>query len=44
MHEFAQSRTVMETMIRGDDLEGLLGQAEHEPWGQPGGSRRDTTP
>jgi formylmethanofuran dehydrogenase subunit E len=29
MHEFAQARTVMETMIRGDDLEGLLRQAEH---------------
>jgi formylmethanofuran dehydrogenase subunit E len=29
MHEFAQSRTLMETMIRGDDLEGLLRQVEH---------------
>jgi formylmethanofuran dehydrogenase subunit E len=29
MHEFAQARMVMETMIRGDDLEGLLRQVEH---------------
>ena len=29
MHEFAQARQVMETMIRSDDLEGLLRQVEH---------------
>ena len=29
MHEFADAREVMETMIRGDDLEGLLRQVEH---------------
>ncbi len=29
MHEIAQSRTVMESLIRGDDLQGLLRQVEH---------------
>jgi formylmethanofuran dehydrogenase subunit E len=29
MHEFAEARRALETMIRSDDLEGLLRQAEH---------------
>ncbi len=29
MHEIAQARMVIETMVRGDDLEGLLRQVEH---------------
>jgi formylmethanofuran dehydrogenase subunit E len=29
MHEFASARDVIETMIRSQDLEGLLSQTEH---------------